>query len=92
MLCGILQKPWMITEFLFLAVKRSSTTEQEGKNMNIKTLKREAKRQGYTLSERIDKEAGERLYLLTENTAEDESAPIVTNNKKMLAAFLFGGL
>ena len=55
--------------------------------MNIKTLQRAAKRQGFKLTEEYNREFKEKEYTLTDIETGRE---IWTNDKKYLAAYLAG--
>lgn len=57
--------------------------------MNIKTLQREAKRQGFKITQEYNKEFKETEYTLTEIATGRE---IWTNSKKYLAMYLNGAL
>ena len=57
--------------------------------MNIKTLQREAKRQGLKITQERDEEFKETIYILTDLKTGKE---IQSNSKKYLASYLAGQL
>lgn len=59
--------------------------KEDREHMNIKTLERAAKRQGYLLTHARDKELKETVYTLRENLTGRE---IATNDKRTIAMML----